>query len=195
MRGFYTDYVKVISVSPTPSFPYSGSYTVTTSGRVGDIYKYTPQGGMVKDIKFSYEYNPIGWYSYKIVVKQQEQDYYNVYLPGMLNGYPVNQTSGSQVVYTGTGPTATSTLQNGINTTQFPVSETGNTSHIVLINDNINKVPRDLSEVGPDQKQYRSSVQLYGRVENTEANITIIGIPPSYSAKVRTIEYDTTTTG
>jgi hypothetical protein len=195
MRGFYTDYVKVISVSPTPSFPYSGSYTVTTSGRVGDIYKYTPQGGMVKDIKFSYEYNPIGWYSYKIVVKQQEQDYYNIYLPGMLNGYPVNQTSGSQVVYTGTGATATSTLQNGINTTQFPVSETGNTSHIVLINDNINKVPRDLSEVGPDQKQYRSSVQLYGRVENTEAIIDIIGEAPLYSAKVRTIEYDTTTPG
>ena len=24
------------------------------------------------------EYNPLGWYSYKIVVKQQEQDYYNV---------------------------------------------------------------------------------------------------------------------
>ena len=27
-------------------------------------------------------YNPYGWYSYKIVVKQLEQDYYNVYTPG-----------------------------------------------------------------------------------------------------------------
>ena len=27
-------------------------------------------------------YNPSGWYSYKIVVKQLEQDYYNVYTPG-----------------------------------------------------------------------------------------------------------------
>jgi len=189
MRGFYTDYVKVISVSPTPIAPYSGSYTVTTSGRVNDIYLYVDQGGDVKDIKFSYKYNPIGWYSYKIVVKQQEQDYYNVYLPGMLNGYPKNQTSGSQVVYSGAGPTATSTLQNGINTTQFPVSETGNTAHIVLINDNINKVPRDLSEVGPDQKQYRSSVQLYGRVENTNATLEIIGDDPDYSAKVTVINY------
>jgi hypothetical protein len=193
MRGFYVDYVKVLT-DPAPT-ANPNEYIINTSGRVGDIYKYTPQGGLIKDIKFAYEYNPIGWYSYKIVVKQQEQDYYNVYLPGMLNGYPKNQTSGSQVVYTGTGPTATSTLQNGINTTQFPVSETGNTSHIVLINDNINKVPRDLTEVGPDQKQYRSSVQLYGRVENTEANIIIIGEPPLYSAKVRTIEYDTTTSG
>jgi hypothetical protein len=190
MRGFYTDYVKVLS-NPIPTVN-PNEYTITTSGRVGDIYKYVSQAGGIKDIKFVYEYNPIGWYSYKIVVKQQEQDYYNVYLPGMLNGYPKSQTSGSQVVYSGIGPTATSTLENGINTTQFPVSETGNTSHIVLINDNINKVPRDLSEVGPDQKQYRSSVQLYGRVENTEANIIIKGNSPTwpaYSAKVRTIEY------
>ena len=45
--------------------------------------------------------------------------------------------------------------------------EINKTSHVVLINDNINKVPRDLSEVGPDQRQFRSSVQLFGRVENT----------------------------
>ena len=31
-------------------------------------------------------YNPLGWYSYKIVVKQTEQEYYNVYLPGFLKG-------------------------------------------------------------------------------------------------------------
>ena len=30
--------------------------------------------------------NLSGWQSYKIVVKQQEQDYYNVYLPGIVNG-------------------------------------------------------------------------------------------------------------
>jgi hypothetical protein len=36
----------------------------------------------------SSDYNPLGWYSYKIVVKQQEQEYYNVYLPGILNPYP-----------------------------------------------------------------------------------------------------------
>jgi hypothetical protein len=193
LRGKYVDYVKVLTSTKTyqiPGDPLSliTSVTIETTGAIGDIYTYVNQGG-APDIKFSYEYNPIGWYSYKIVVKQQEQDYYNVYLPGMLNGYPESQTFGSQVVYTGVGVTATSTLENGINTTQFPVSETGNTSHIVLINDNINKVPRDLSEVGPDQKQYRSSIQLYGRVENTTAAITIIGNIPAYSAKVTTINY------
>ena len=83
-------------------------------------------------------YNPLGWYSYKVVVKQTEQEYYNVYLPGIMSGYPEDE-----------------------------LLEIGNTSHTVLINDNINKVPRDLNEVGPEQKQFRSSVQLFGRVQNT----------------------------
>jgi hypothetical protein len=91
----------------------------------------------------SADYNPLGWYSFKIVVKQTEQEYYNVYLPGIMASYPEDSTL-----------------------------ELGNTSHSVLINDNINKVPRDLSEVGPQQKQFRSSVQLYGRVENTNIEIT-----------------------
>ena len=90
------------------------------------------------------ETNPLGWYSYKIVVRQQEQDYYNVYLPSILNGYPDSS-------------------QN------TPTNENNKVANIVLINDNINKIPRDLSEVGPDQRQYRSSVQIYGRVENTGA--------------------------
>ena len=32
---------------------------------------------------------PLGWYSYRIVVKQKEQDYYNVYLPSLLKGNPI----------------------------------------------------------------------------------------------------------
>ena len=88
----------------------------------------------------SVDYNPLGWYSYKIVVKQTQQDYYNVYLPGIMASYPESIST-----------------------------EPGSTSHVVLINDNINKVPRDLSEVGPDQKQFRSSVRLFGRVENVGA--------------------------
>ncbi len=83
-------------------------------------------------------YNPLGFYTWKVVVKQQEQDYYNVYLPGAITAYP-----------------------NDVDL------ELNVTSHITLLNDNINKVPRDLSEVGPDQKQFRSSVRLFGRVENT----------------------------
>ena len=99
--------------------------------------------------------NPLGWYSYKIVVRQTEQDYYNVYLPGILNGYPSSYVN-----------------SDGIN---FPAYQLDDVANIVLINDNINKVPRDLEEVGPDQKQYRSAVELYGRV----APYQFLTVPPT----------------
>ena len=91
----------------------------------------------------------MGWYSYKIVVKQNQQEYYNVYTAGALKGNPVNTTE---------------SLSN---------------SYIVLLNDNINKVPRDLSEVGPTDRTFRSSVQLFGRVENILS--PVVGGTPVYS--------------
>jgi len=154
LRGKYTDYVKVLTVA-TFGFPIVTSASIDADGPISDIYNYT---GVIPDIKFSYDINPLGWYSYKIVVRQQQQDYYNVYLPGILNGYPMFQTSGTA----------------GVNKSIFPSNEVNRTAHTVLINDNINKIPRDLLEVGPDQKQYRSSVEIFGRVENT-----LIGIKTS----------------
>jgi len=155
LRGNHVDYVKITNVqvspiiippTPLPS-PPSGSYVITTDGDISDSYNYS---GINPDIKFSYLLNELGWYSYKIVVKQQQQEYYNVYIPGMLAGYPVFQTSGA----------------SGSTSTVFPTGESDVTCHFVSINDNINKVPRDLSEVGPNQTQYRSSAKLWGRVEN-----------------------------
>ena len=112
--------------------------TISETPIAQDLYPGTYKGDPTQS-----DYNPLGFYSWKIVVKQQEQDYYNVYLPGILASYPDD-----------------------------PTKELGLTSHVVLLNDNINKVPRDLSEVGPDQKQFRSSVQLFGRVENTDQTPT-----------------------
>ena len=106
-------------------------------------------------------YNPLGWYSYKIVVKQTEQEYYNVYLPGVLAGYPRDSSL-----------------------------EIGKTSFAVLLNDNINKVPRDLTEVGPQQRQFRSSVQLFGRVENNTNPMPTANsqyFPGRFSSTVSTI--------
>ncbi|MGI9555248.1 MAG: hypothetical protein ACR2M9_00085, partial [Cyanophyceae cyanobacterium] len=80
--------------------------------------------------------NPLGWYSYKIVVKQQQQEYYNVYLPGVLNGYP------------------------------YTTKERTQTAFISLYSDNINKIPKDLTAVGPDQVQFNSDVDVWGRVIN-----------------------------
>jgi len=100
-------------------------------------------------------YNPLGWYSYKIVVKQTEQEYYNVYLPGILDGYPNIVQADPPVVGT-------------------PPDPQGTIAHITLIGDNINKVPRNLTEVGPEQKQYGSEVELFGRVTpNRSATPTV----------------------
>ena len=82
--------------------------------------------------------NPLGWFSYKVVVKQQEQEYYNVYLPGFVNGYPV--IGGA--------------------------SERNKSFFTTALGDNVNKIPRDLSEVGPTDKDYTSSELLSIRVNN-----------------------------
>ncbi len=158
LRGEYRDYVKVTSVSIVSST----TFVVGADGAISSNYLY--KDNLSNDIKFAYIINQVGWYSYKVVVKQTEQEYYNCYLPGMLDGYPD---------HTGTSP--------------YPTNETGKTAHIVLINDNINKVPRDLSEVGPDQKQYRSSVQLFGRVQNNSTTSNIQYFPGSSTDTVSTV--------
>lgn len=109
----------------------------------------TKEPGVYNGDSSSIDYNPLGWYSYKIVVKQTEQEYYNVYTPGAMLGLPFNYSSESST----------------------PVLEK-NTTFTTLQGDNINKVPRDLSEVGPQDKSFRSSVVLYGRVVN---NIEVTG--------------------
>lgn len=151
LRGKYVDYVEIIST------PTSG--VVITDGAINEIYKYSGTN-VPPDIKYSYTINELGWYSYKVVVKQQEQEYYNVYVPGMLSGYPRNQTFATDA---GSGSLS-------INPSIFPIGEEDVTCHFVSINDNINKIPRDLSEVGPNQRQYRSSAQIWPRVENTLVN-------------------------
>ena len=85
--------------------------------------------------------NPLGWYSYRIVVKQKDQEYYNVYLPGFVNGYPVVQNIERGVSFF-------STLQG----------------------DNVNKVPRDLNEVGPNDREFTTSENLIIRVNNPIIN-------------------------
>jgi len=163
MRGAYSDFVKVTDVIG-PSGPLQ--YTVTTNGRVSDVYLRADgivAGGGVPDIKFAYIINDLGWYSYKIVVKQTEQEYYNVYLPGILNGYP-GQSGFASI--DASPPNDPIPGERGAGNGLFPINETNLTAFTALFNDNINKIPRDLQELGPDQKQYSSSVTLYGRVTN-----------------------------
>ncbi len=111
----------------------------------------TLEPGLYNGDVTSSNYNPLGWYSYKVVVQQTEQEYYNVYAPGAIKG-----------------------RLDGISTSEDSVSS------VVLINDNINKIPRDLSEVGPTDKVYRSSVQLFGRVvNNINQYLPLLDPPPT----------------
>jgi len=77
--------------------------------------------------------NPLGWFTYKFVVKQTETDYYNVYVPGVLNGY----IDGESI-----SPLAASVEE--------PVV------HFVLQGDNLSKVPKDITLTGPNQNKFRS---------------------------------------
>jgi len=88
------------------------------------------------------EENPLGWYSYKVVVKQQEQSYYNLYVPTLLNGYPHS---------------------NNDHLNHEPHSDL---AHITLFGDNINKAPRDLNKISGQDKVFSSSVELVSRVDN-----------------------------
>ena len=111
------------------------SIKIQFNATINGSYQGSP--GLYNGDPTSQDYNPLGWYSYKAVVKQTEQDYYNAYIPTAMAAYPLNDTK-----------------------------ELGATSHVVLYSDNVNKIPRDLKEVGPTDKEYRSSVRLFGRVTN-----------------------------
>lgn len=94
------------------------------------VFKPVNENGANVAVKNAYHPtdNPLGWYSYKIVVKQSEQEYYNVYTSGVLNY---------------------------------------SKDYIELINDNVNKVPRDSANYNlQNDKVASSDVKLYPKVLN-----------------------------
>jgi len=155
LRGLYIDYTQMYNVTAILDNNNDAKAVVFyTDEEVATDYLFdnTPNPVTTEPSKqarehtyATYTINPLGFYMYKPVVKQQQQDYYNVYLPGIVNGYPiVNETK-----------------------------EKGETGFITLIADNVNKVPRSLQDVGPTQNQFTSDVSMFGRVTNiTEVEST-----------------------
>ena len=76
--------------------------------------------------------NKLGWYSYKVVVKQLEQDYYNVYVPTIINHVPGSATP----------------------------NITGENCYTTIFSDNINKIPSELEEVQPEQTLFSTNKSL-----------------------------------
>ena len=149
------------------------SYAIVTSGSgysVGDVLTIVGGDGAGRITVTSIgAANPLGWYSYKVVVKQQEQEYYNVYLPGFVNGLPIQnqvwnglQRNSTLGTYPGADPIET---------------ERNKIFFSTVLSDNINKIPRNLQEVGPTDEEYNSDELLYIRVNNPNAReITTTGV-------------------
>ena len=159
--GFGSDTVYLPYNSTNNSITFVGNsiktkFNTVFSGVGFDKNEINGIPGLYNGDAASPDYNPLGWYSYKIVIKQNEQEYYNVYAPSAMKGMPY---------YTGSISATNPSEQNA--------------SFITLINDNINKVPRDLTEVGPQDKQFRSSAVLFGRVDLADPTFS----PGTYPGK------------
>ncbi len=116
--------------------------------------------------------NPLGFYSYKIVVQQKEQEYYNVYVPGACSG---------KITFKGR-------LGSGSTAGDKPTYPRANTvSNIVLYGDNINKVPKELADVGPTEEVYGSETLLYPRVV-TRYIVNSSNSPTSYKPVLSSTE-------
>ena len=87
--------------------------------------------------------NPLGWYSYKVVVKQQEHEYYNIYLNGITNGELFDTTINIPFDY-------------------------DNVALFTLIGDNLNKISINYQnfDLGNDVKYFTSDQLLYPRVSS-----------------------------
>ena len=94
--------------------------------------------------------NPLGYLSYKIVVQQKEQEYYNVFTPGATSGKIIFKGEIGTEGHAGVG--------------NLLYNNAASVSNIVLYGDNVNKVPKQLNDVGPTETIYGSETLLYPRV-------------------------------
>jgi len=96
--------------------------------------------------KINGDSNVLGWYSYKVVVKQLTDDYYNAYL--------------GNLAYVSPSAALNSNFGN------YPFS--GSSFVTSLLSDNTNKIAANLTKVAPEQLQFGTSdTLLYPRVGGT----------------------------
>lgn len=138
----------------------------------GDFLEFTLKNPIPESGKQGYpglysSTNPLGYYSYRIVIKQQEQEYYNVYTPGALAG----ELIWDAVVENDSNLTVDTITQN----IEKYLPSFNNKNRITLLNlfgDNINKIPRELQEVNGNDTTFDSRVLLYNRVNPLYSSTT-----------------------
>jgi uncharacterized protein (TIGR02145 family) len=150
LRGKYTDYVDVKTFSQIGS---TDRYLFYTNEEISDNYMFqgdhdsgntsarTEPKTVDQVSNYTYSINELGFYSYRVVIKQQQQEFYNVYLPGIVSGYPIEGNA----------------------------TEIGSTAFVTLLHDNINKVPRQLKDISNQDVQFNSELTWFGRVTNNTA--------------------------
>ena len=138
--------------------------TAIIPGGYPGVYETNDDAGFV---------NPTGYMSYKIVVQQQEQEYYNVLTPGATSGVITFNGVIEDVAQTGAP----------FNVPKY--IRTNSTTNIALYGDNINKVPKELADVGPTEQIYGSSTLLYPRVV-TKLIINTSNYPTAYGPEFST---------
>jgi len=244
--GRQSDVMTSPGASTTYNKYFTGNQISATDTYLGNSLKIEFNDAIASDIAIGEiglysATNPLGWYSYKVVVQQKGQDYYNVFLPTILNNTPqsefdvsitTNQTDFVDGTYTGTvsvttgyttdsddgndmiitvtvaGNTVTKVTVNQAGTryrtgdqifvtgnggvlggssgnllltlNTSSITDTKDLAFITLLGDNINKIPRDLNEVGPLQVQFNSSVNIFPRVHNINY-VSTLGTNKQYS--------------
>ena len=140
--------VKVTAKNSTEITPGSWNGEVLKITFNKQIPQYDKDG---VDVLYSAS-NPTGWYSYKIVVKQTEQDYYNIYSPLSVDGFP----------------NASTPLGTGVTSQTY--TDDDKRTWISLHGDNINKIPRDTTTNVIEEGISASTTRLFPKVIN--ANLT-----------------------
>lgn len=103
--------------------------------------------------------NKFGWYSYKVVVKQIEQEYHTVYAPLAVDGFPNASTDNG----------------SGIAGQHFTAAD--KRTWLVLHGDNINKVPRDIKTNIQEEGTSASLTSLFPKI----STIATTGTPSGMS--------------
>lgn len=90
---------------------------------------------------------PNGWYSWRLVVKQNEQDYYNVYTSHPMNNWTIQDSTST--TFTG--------YRSQVIKGKFSTSENSR-SWFSLTNDNINKVPRSIKDFNDSGEDFGTKI-------------------------------------
>lgn len=107
--------------------------------------------------------NPNGWYSWRLVVKQTEQDYYNIYVSHPVNSWKNDGNTRTQV----SGGSAYQTINGVVDATS------GGRTWVTLYGDNINKIPRSVQESDFTKDGIAGSeVKLYPKIVNDDSTAT-----------------------